>query len=86
MTGISKHSRRLLNVAENVRRCSEDFFNDDVLVCCDKVKRLFGLFLGIFNLIFLIIHVLKNNSSGFVSQAIEKLSLMHEIDVCSPQA
>ena len=55
-------------------------------MCCDKVKCLFGLFSGIFNLIFLIIHVLKNNSSGFVSQAIEKLSLMHEIDVCSPQA
>ena len=39
-------------------------------MCCDEVKRLFGLFLGILNLIFLIIiHVLKNNSSRFVSQA-----------------
>ena len=62
---------RLPNVAKNVRRCSEDFFNDDILVCCDKVKCLFGLFAGILNLIFLIIHVLKNNSSGFVSQAWE---------------
>ena len=66
---------RLPKVSENVRRSSEGLFNDNILVSCDK-KRLFGLFLGIviklnFNLIFVINHVLKNNSSGFVSQAWE---------------
>ena len=53
------------------RRCSDDPFNEDILVCCDKVKRLFGLFLVILNLIFVINHVLKNSSSGFVSQVWE---------------
>ena len=37
------------------------------------------------NLIFLIIHVLKNNSSGFVSRAWEIVFDAYEIDVCSPQ-
>ena len=60
--------QRLLNVVKNVQRCSDDLFNDDILVCCDKVKHLLGLFSGILNLTF-IINVLKNNSSGFVSQA-----------------
>ena len=41
---------------------------DDILVCCDKVKCLFGFFSGILNLTF-IINVLKNNSSRFVNQA-----------------
>ena len=76
---------RLSNVAENVRRWSDDLFNDDILVCCDKVKRLFGLFSEILNLVFVINHVFKNNSSEFVSRR-EKLSLMLEIDLWSPQA
>ena len=62
--------QRLHNVVKNVRRCSDDLFNDDILVRCDKVKHLFGSFSGILNLTF-IINVLKNNSSGFVSQAWE---------------
>ena len=60
--------QRLQNVVKNVRRCSDDLSKDDILVCCDKVKRLFGLFTGILNLTF-IINVLKNNLAGFVSQA-----------------
>ena len=61
----------LPKVAENFRRCSDDLFNDDILVCCVKVKGLFELFLAILNLIFVINHVLKNSSSEFVSQARE---------------
>ena len=45
----------------------------DILVCCDKGKCHFGiiLFSGMFNLIFVINHVLKNNLSRFLSQAWE---------------
>ena len=63
--------RRLPNAPENVGRCSNDLFNDCILVCCNKVKRLFVLSSGIFNWMFVIKHVLKNNSSGFLSQAWE---------------
>ena len=58
----------LPKVAENFRRCSDDLFNDDILVCCVEVKRVFELFLATLNLIFIINHVLKNSSSGFLSQ------------------
>ena len=78
----------LPKVAENFRRCSDDLFNDDILVCCVKVKRLFELFLAILNLIFVINHVLKNSSSGLVSQAWEIVldAWVREIDVLSLQA
>ena len=51
------------------RKCSDDLFNDDVLVVVINLSAFFGLFSGISNSIFVINHVLKNNSSGFVSQA-----------------
>ena len=46
--------QRLQNVVKNVQRCSDDLFNDNILVCCDKVERLFGLFSGILNLTLLL--------------------------------
>ena len=45
----------------------QSYFEDGISVCCDKVKCLYETFLGILNLIFVINHVLKNISSGFVS-------------------
>ena len=47
----------------------QSYFIGDILVCCDKVKCHFGIFLGILNLIFVINHVLENNLSRFFSQA-----------------
>ena len=87
-----------LNIPDDFRTTSESCqkfpkmfrrpFNDDILVCCVKVKRLFELFLAILNLIFVINHVLKNSSSGFVSQAWEIVldAWVREIDVLSLQA
>ena len=58
-----------LNIPDDFRTTSESCqkfpkmfrrpFNDDILVCCVKVKRLFELFLAILNLIFVINHVLR---------------------------
>ena len=47
----------------------QSYFKGGISVWCDKVKCLYETFLGILNLIFVINHVLKNISSGFVSQA-----------------
>ena len=44
--------RRFRNVAENVQRCSDNLI-EHILVCCDKIEQLFGIFLGILNLILL---------------------------------
>ena len=38
----------------------QSYFEGGISVCCDKVKCLYGTFLGILNLIFVINHVLKN--------------------------
>ena len=87
-----------LNIPDDFRTTSESCqkfpkmfrrpFNDDILVCCVKVKRLFELFSAILNLIFVINHVLKNSSSGFVSQAWEIVldAWVREIDVLSLDA
>ena len=74
---ISNDNILFLNIAkisEDVPTTFEHFqsyFNGDILVCCDKGKCHFGiiLFSGMFNLIFVINHVLKNNLSRFFSQA-----------------
>ena len=36
--------QRLQNVVKNVQRSSNDLFNDNILVCCDKVEHLYGYF------------------------------------------
>ena len=78
ISGMSEHSRRFSEDFRTLPKMSEDdLFNDDILLCCDKVKRLFGLFSGILNLVFVINHVFKNNSSEFVRRR-EWLSLMRE--------
>ena len=83
MNGISEHSRRFSEDFRTLPQMSEDV-PTTLSMTTFSVKRLFGLFSVIFNLIFVINHVIKNNSSGFVRR--EKLSLMREIDVSSPQA
>ena len=43
--------QKLQNIVKSVRRCSDNLVNDDILVCCDKVKPLVGLFSGILNFV-----------------------------------
>ena len=45
----------------------QSYFKGGISVCWDKVKCLYETFLGKFNLIFVINHVLKNITSSFVS-------------------
>ena len=63
-----------LRTSEHCRKFQKKFqrpLNDDILVCCGKVKCIFGFRNTVLNLIFVISHVLYNNSSRFVSQAWE---------------
>ena len=73
MTGISEHSRRFSEDFRTSLKMSKDVPKTFSMTTFEfvviKLSAFFGLFSGILNLIFLIIHVLKNNSSGFVSQA-----------------
>ena len=69
------------NISDNFLRTSECChkfqkkfqrpLNDDILVCCAKVKCILGFRNTVLNLIFVISHVLKNNLARFVSQAWE---------------